>query len=294
MAPAVTTPQPQQQQAPPMPAGWVPMPSIASQLETDPLKKMHHDFMNIIRAGQPVQAPAQQQQPTAPQPQQAGKTAAKAIKTPLPSASQELHFTCGPSALRAVLMYFGYKHVSEEQLVKETGADPDMGTPPDMLISVARKYGLNAKEKENMSIEELKSFLDKRIPVIICMQAWGDEDEKKHIDYRDVWTEGHYAVAVGYDDRNVYFEDPAIKDGKRGALSYQDLEYRWHDQEAGGKRLEHYGIAMWRENRATGNKGYEPTEPVAPPTGKNTGTKTSQWLYSHTLLRKGINQWAKG
>jgi hypothetical protein len=37
-------------------------------------------------------------------------------------------------------------------------------------------------------------------------------------------------VAIGYDDDNVYFMDPSLT-GRRGFLSWADLDKRWHENE---------------------------------------------------------------
>jgi predicted double-glycine peptidase len=43
-------------------------------------------------------------------------------------------------------------------------------------------------------------------PVIVQIQAWGDEGT----DYTNDFDDGHYVVAIGFDENYLYFEDPWI------------------------------------------------------------------------------------
>jgi uncharacterized protein len=39
---------------------------------------------------------------------------------------------------------------------------------------------------------------------------------------------GHYMMVIGFDDNNVYFEDPYTL-GSRGFVSRQKFQERWHN-----------------------------------------------------------------
>lgn len=156
------------------------------------------------------------------------------IKTPVPSKSQKTGFTCGPAALRSILHYFGVTK-SEEELKKLTKANEDEGTNTEELIKVARHFGLKTKVKYNMDKQHLKDWLDEDKPVIVCFQAWGSKK------YYKTKESGHYAVVIGYDDKNVYFQDPSIHSKTRGYLPWDTFIKRWHDEDR-----DRYGIAMWK------------------------------------------------
>ncbi len=162
------------------------------------------------------------------------------IKTPVPRKTQDTGFSCGASALRSVLHYFGIEK-SEEEIRKVADTNEKDGTRTKNIIKAARHYGLETKAKYNMDEQDLKDWLDEKKPVIVCFQAWGSP---KHYKTKD---SGHYAVVIGYDEKNVYFQDPSIKEKARGYLSWKAFIKRWHDKDANGPR-DRYGIAFWKEN----------------------------------------------
>jgi predicted double-glycine peptidase len=77
------------------------------------------------------------------------------------------------------------------------------------------------------------------------LQAWPSRSKKN---YKNDWKDGHWVVAIGYDAKGVYFEDPSLA-AIRGFLNYKDLKVRWHDQAGSGKEkryIDHYGLAIWK------------------------------------------------
>lgn len=163
-----------------------------------------------------------------------------AIKVQVPLKKQELKFSCGASALRSVLHYFGIKKTEES--IRNMAKTNKEGTKTQNIIKTARKLGLKTKAKYNMDEKDFKNWLDKKIPVVVCFQAWGSKK------YYKTKESGHYAVAIGYDDKNVYFQDPSLEDS-RGHLSWEEFKKRWHDV-----KRDRYGIAMWKEGKHTKNK----------------------------------------
>lgn len=58
-----------------------------------------------------------------------------------------------------------------------------------------------------MDIVSLQGYLSRNIPVIVLFQAWRDDTDPPYIlDNQN----GHYVVVVGYDNENLYIEDPWI------------------------------------------------------------------------------------
>ena len=162
-----------------------------------------------------------------------------AIKIHLPKVEQTTNYTCGAACLRTVAYYFGVGPKDEDEFSKLVDSDPDDGTPPPNIISGARMMGLHAFGRQHMTIDSLKARLEKKIPVICSVQAWGNEK----VYPKD--GSGHYVVAIGFDDSKIYFEDPSLKK-TRGFMPYREFLDRWHDKEASGKRYERFGIAIWR------------------------------------------------
>jgi predicted double-glycine peptidase len=166
-----------------------------------------------------------------------------AIKTPVPTKPQEFKHSCGAGALRSILHYFGINK-TEEEVRKATDTNKN-GTQTQDIIKAARHFGLNTKAKYNMDVQDLKDWLDQNKPVLICFQAWGSKK------YYKTKESGHYAVAIGYDDKNVYFQDPSIHSKTRGHLSWKEFVKRWHDKDAKGNERDRYGIAMWKSGAKT-------------------------------------------
>jgi hypothetical protein len=146
----------------------------------------------------------------------------------VPDVRQDTDYSCGASALQAVLAYWGVD-VRESALVKALRSDPKNGTRPEEIIRVARNYGLRAEMREEISIADLRQAWQNEIPVIVDIQAWPDNPKTKPI-WENDWEDGHYVVVIGIDDRNIYVEDPSLL-GSRGVISQVEFLKRWHDYE---------------------------------------------------------------
>jgi predicted double-glycine peptidase len=155
----------------------------------------------------------------------------------IPKLRQTYDFDCGPSALQAVLAFYGIK-IREDCLIK-SARTTEKGTLVPGLLRTIKKYGLKAKSK-TMDIEEVKSYIDKNIPVIVVMQAW---TEHKNMDWWADWKDGHYTVVIGYDSKKIIFEDPASFE--KTYLTYEEFDKRWHDADPKGKTYIRHGIAVF-------------------------------------------------
>ncbi len=172
-----------------------------------------------------------------------------AIKVPLPDTMQKTDYSCGASAVMAVCRYFGVGFDYEEDFIdilKKLGMKPAVGSHPYQLEKVLRYFKLKHKGFCNMTIRELKSYLRDGLPVIIMLQAYGVDKRGFPLkSYEGVWKEGHWVVAIGYDETGVFFEDPSLQ-AIRGYIPYTDLERRWHDTGPKNEHIEHYGLAIWK------------------------------------------------
>ncbi len=105
-----------------------------------------------------------------------------------------------------------------------------------------------------MSIGEVQRHLNRRTPVMIMIQAWANADRStsrwRVNGYSRRWMDGHWVVAIGYDDDRMYFEDPSLED-VRGYLDYRELSARWRDVgpywiARYERYMYNYGLAIWR------------------------------------------------
>jgi predicted double-glycine peptidase len=157
----------------------------------------------------------------------------------VPDVQQTTDYTCGASALQAVLAYYG-EETSESELAAELGTTPADGAPPEALVRVARAHGLSAELREDLRIADLAAAVRRGIPVIVAIQAWPSAPV---LDYSQDWVDGHYVVVLSVERERVIVEDPSLL-GSRGVLTHRELERRWHDED-GGIRRRHSGVLIW-------------------------------------------------
>lgn len=128
---------------------------------------------------------------------------------------------CGPACLKMVLSYFGVEK-TEAEVAKECGRDPSLGTDDISIKKAAERYGFKVEIQNEASFEDIQSWLDKKVPVIVDWFTRGRSD----YDDSEV-PDGHYSVVVGLDDENIYLQDPEI--GKMRTLDRDDFMRVWFD-----------------------------------------------------------------
>jgi predicted double-glycine peptidase len=74
------------------------------------------------------------------------------------------------------------------------------------------------------------------------LQAWASSPAENFGTDED---DGHYVVAIGFDDDHIYFEDPSIEK-TRGFMRKDQFDLRWHDQEDSGEKTSHWGLVLGR------------------------------------------------
>ncbi len=146
-----------------------------------------------------------------------------------PNAIQAMDYNCGSSVLNSVLIYYGID-AHEKDIMRIAQTNKIYGTSIKGINKTAKHFKLKCEIKA-MSIEEIKSYIDKGKPVILQIQAW---PKRKVKNWRTHWDSGHFVVAIGYDQGKIYFEDPHTS--FRAYLKYGELEERWHDMETREKR----------------------------------------------------------
>lgn len=102
---------------------------------------------------------------------------------------------CGPASLKMVFDYYGVS-VSEKEIAKLAGASKEKGTSIEGLIKAAKHFGFQVFLKKKSSLDDLRYFIKRKIPVIV---DWFFEDE------------GHYSVVVDIDKKNIVLMDPTLR-----------------------------------------------------------------------------------
>jgi predicted double-glycine peptidase len=99
-----------------------------------------------------------------------------------------------------------------------------------------------------MTVSQLQDTLASGYPVIVLIQAWKDEDDPTP--YALDEDDGHYVVAIGYDNEYFYFEDPWII-GSLAVMKKTELAERWHGiADRQNWRIEGCGIIVFGEFKA--------------------------------------------
>ena len=155
----------------------------------------------------------------------------------MPRLRQTFNYDCGAITIQSVLAYYGIE-IREDSIMKMARTKKS-GTKIKNIIEVAEKHGLKCISKE-MTINEVKEFIKKGIPVILALQAW---TEDKKVNWEKKWKDGHYVVAIGYKKDTILFNDPSSFNITY--LKYDELEKRWHDMDVNGKKYYNYGIAIY-------------------------------------------------
>ena len=144
----------------------------------------------------------------------------------LTSTRQSTEYSCGASALQAVLSYWG-KQVEEQELMQRLHTSPETGTYVGDIVRVAREFGFTAEVREDLTLPDLYVALKKGMPVIVCGQAWRSREHSDKSPQED-WEDDHYIVVLGVDSNYVYYQDPFAKRGN-AFVSHRLFEESWHN-----------------------------------------------------------------
>jgi predicted double-glycine peptidase len=159
---------------------------------------------------------------------------------PLRVARQTYDFDCGASALQVVMEYYGVE-IRNDRIRKELKTDEN-GTSYIDMIALAEKRGFQVFAVDNVTLEQLKGFIDAGYPVIVLVQAWA-ERYMTLAEWRKNYEDGHYVVVIGYQDNIIVFEDPSSI--RRTWLTEKEFLARWHDiDDKIGNKLEHFAMVL--------------------------------------------------
>lgn len=169
----------------------------------------------------------------------------------LPLVRQAADYTCGIAALRSLLLYYGEEY-GERELASSLGAYPHRGTSYRSIIRFANKKfadpgkrDFQMQKKTGMTLDDLRQLIDQGKPSIVLLQAWGNPG----VNWKTEWKEGHYALAIGYDENNIYFMDPSVL-GHYAFIPIEEFLDRWHDQDpVTGEKLIRCGLVIGNDNK---------------------------------------------
>jgi predicted double-glycine peptidase len=156
----------------------------------------------------------------------------------VPFTRQGADYTCGVAAVQSIMGYYGLDR-RQDILIELLRADAEKGTNYLNILNYAKSQGLEANARTNLTLDDLRGYIDARVPVLIALQAWMNPP----VDW-NTYNEGHYVVAIGYDQKNFYFMDPSTL-GHYTYIPTAEFLERWHDHDDYQRRdLIHFGIIM--------------------------------------------------
>lgn len=158
-----------------------------------------------------------------------------------PLTRQSTNYTCGANVVQSILYYY-WENIREDILEKELWTDPEKWTPIKNIKRFFKdKWFLINMWK--MTINDLKNYIDNNIPVIILIQAWKDDFNKT--DYKNIWEDWHYVLAIWYDDTSIIFNDPSIL--HKWYITYKELYNRWHDTDEKKRYINWWMAVYWKK-----------------------------------------------
>lgn len=173
----------------------------------------------------------------------------------VPIYRQSKNYTSGVACVQSVLRYAKYElDIREDNLARALNATEEHGVKADKIAQYLNAVRLDEKEepcfkaelRKNMTLDELKKELAKGHPVICAIQAWDwDENEEytMELDYSGEWECGHWVLAIGYNDDNVFFMDPSTA-GNYTYIPNKKLMERWHDYNV-DENNQRYDLIQW-------------------------------------------------
>lgn len=145
----------------------------------------------------------------------------------VPLARQNVDYTCGVAALQSILGYYNFDK-RLDVLSAEVNPDQENGTNYLKIANFARSLGFDVNVRTEMTLDELKKNIDQKRPILLAIQAWAGSKSSYSSNKNE---DGHYVVAIGYDEKNFYFMDPSTL-GHYTYIPKEEFVSRWHDYDS--------------------------------------------------------------
>lgn len=156
--------------------------------------------------------------------------------------------------MMSVVCYWTGEDLEESDVANQMNSTSTYGTLVQNMIDFAENNSFSVQKISNMDLNELFSWIDLEIPVIVLIQAWSGSIV---YNWTADWSDGHWVVACGYDDQKVYFMDPWTL-GRYTFIDRNEFEDRWHDVDGCCEKVWHLGLVLikdqppqWRPHHIT-------------------------------------------
>jgi len=163
----------------------------------------------------------------------------------IPLFKQKQQNTCGITALRMALAYWG-ENISKDKLTKLISKVGRDGIRTIKLSEAAKKLGFNTEclsynkmlasgkaKIKKPDTDDILKYLKKKIPVILAVRSALLYNEK-------LTKAGHFIVIRAYRDGVFHYNDPA--DGKNHRIGEEALRFAWFNNVLDSSA---YFLAIW-------------------------------------------------
>lgn len=142
----------------------------------------------------------------------------KCFVLPVGTVRQAEWWYCGPASLKIVLDFFRYP-VSQRHLRRLLQTRIKKGTDPADIVRAAKKLNFKVKNRQYLTVHEVKKIIRGGYPIIANFQAGPDIPE-----------EGHYAVIIGFTKEEFILSDPQLSAGY-ATVKIKDFMRTWYEWE---------------------------------------------------------------
>ena len=161
---------------------------------------------------------------------------------------QDTDFTCGQATIQNIFRIMGKDIPAEMDLAKEMKANPKTGTSIQSLESVLLKCKVPVKKLQKGTLPERE--LSKNRMIIVLYQDYIEAYPPKEVKEKKA---SHFAVMVGYDEKNYYLVDsyyPTDAGAKHPIKTIPKKTFlkHWISNDA-GRIVKNYGLVIAPSDR---------------------------------------------
>jgi ABC-type bacteriocin/lantibiotic exporter with double-glycine peptidase domain len=136
----------------------------------------------------------------------------------IPFYPQETEYYCGPAVVEMIAHAHGLA-VTQEEVARAAGTNPEVGTLPEALANTIQGLGLVVEAAQHRTLAEVsKALKEEKIVVVLFIEPEAEVD--------------HYAIIKEIRDNLVILIDSDARSGTTEMLA-EEFERRWKDNFVG-------------------------------------------------------------
>ncbi len=162
---------------------------------------------------------------------------------------QPNQYACGAAAAMCCGKFFNVGPDTIEEWEAALGTTLERSTHPMRIVEYLTELGLAVTASHNLTVDDLREFWERGMPVICPVQDYGDRRQEGAS-----FAYGHYLTVIGATMGFVFAQDSSVDNVSEGSGSIQapgrvmieesDWMAAWHDEDVDGKPYIQFGIAV--------------------------------------------------